>query len=68
MQQIIDIINKSIEHLSIPIQRNYNNYNQIRQLTARNISYRSSSIGVVYPIEEKEDDVIETDNIENDNI
>ena len=63
MEQIIDIINKSIEHLSIPVQRNYNNYNQIRQLTSQNISYRSSSVGIVYPIEEEEaNDVIEMKN------
>ena len=59
MAQIIDIINKSIEHLSVPIHRNHNNYNQIRQLTAQNTSCRSSSLGVVYPIEEKDDDVDE---------
>lgn len=58
--EISTFLDKSIQYISIPHTDNYNNYNNLRQYTSNNVSCRSSSIGVVYPIQEDENNDIET--------
>ena len=64
LSEITNFLNKSIQCLS-ETNSNYNEYNNLRQYTSNNVSCRSSSIGVVYPVMETDDDI--SDDIINEN-
>ena len=56
LSEIINLLNETIRYMTQPIINNdFNTYNNIRQYTSNNSSCRSTSIGMVYPIEEDND-------------
>jgi hypothetical protein len=57
LSEIMNLLNKSIEYLSQPsLNLNYNNYNNIRQISANMTSCRGTSIGPIFPIIEQDVD------------
>ena len=67
LSEIINLLNETIKYLTQPTRNNdFNTYNNIRQYTSNNSSCRSTSIGVVYPIEENNNDDNDNDNDNDD--